>query len=98
MPRLQIRFLDGFTGQRVAAVVNGREVFNRDHLRTRTQISFAASMDVDVPAGDATVRITAGSITRQFSVPLARDVQVRVSLTPDGQIEYRTFSQFFGDV
>ena len=96
MPLLHIAFQDGFTGERVAATVNGRVVFTRDELHTRTQIGFAASTEFDVPSGDTTVGVTVGSITRQFSVPVTRNVYLGVSRAPDGDITSRVSEQPFG--
>lgn len=54
--QLNVALQDGFDGDDVAIYVDGAEVY-REQVTTRTQISHAASMQLDVPDGPFTLEV-----------------------------------------
>lgn len=57
MTALHIALEDGFDGDTVALFVDDEEVFRKDGVTTRTQISLADSLALDVPAGRVRLRV-----------------------------------------
>ena len=45
MPRLHIALQEGFAGDPVSISVDGREIYRKDGVRTRTQIGLADSIE-----------------------------------------------------
>lgn len=98
MPLLHIALQEGFTGEAVSISVNGREAYRKDRVVTRTQIGRADVVELTLAAPAAAIEIRAGSASASFTVPLAQDLYVAVSLTGDKQIEHRESKQAFGYV
>ena len=90
MPQLHIALLDGFTGDTVVIRVNGREVFRESGVKTRMQISRAATFDVDVPAGAATVEVEVPerAAAARIEVPVAEAAHLGISLSREGKVEH----------
>jgi hypothetical protein len=88
--RLEIALQDGFDHDTVVVSIDGAEVFRKDGVTTRTQISLADSFEVDAPDGSAQLRIDVPS--RGVSDSVAVNVQahpyVALSLR-NGSIESR---------
>ena len=98
MPLLHIALHDGFASEAVAIAVDGREIFRKDEVRTRTQIGFADKVELDHASGPASVEITARGKTTRIAPTLNGDVYLGVSIAPDGQITHRVSAQPFGYV
>jgi hypothetical protein len=98
MPLLHVALQEGFTGEPVVISVNGREIFHKTAVTTRTQIGLADSVEQTVPAGDAIIEVSAGGARARIPAPLTTDLYVGVSLTPDKQIVHRSSTQAFGYV
>ena len=95
MPRLHIALQEGFTGEPVSISVDGREVYRKDQVRTRTQIGLADSVEITHDAGIATIDILARDASARITPTLAGDLYLAVSLSPDGRITHRVSGQPF---
>ena len=98
MPLLHVDLQEGFHGEPVAATVNGRELFRKDGVRTRTQIGLADSFEIALPPGPVEIAITVRETTEDISVSLSSDLFIGVSITPEGRIVHKQSSQAFGYV
>ncbi len=90
MPQLRVALLEGFTGETVIIRVNGREVFRESGVKTRMQISRAATFDAEVPTGAARVEveIPERGETARIEVPVAETAHLGISLSRAGKIEH----------
>jgi hypothetical protein len=97
MPRLHLAFHDGFTDEPVVVRVGGREVFRDDHMKTRTQLSFAGAFETDVANGPAEIEVTlpARPMTGTTTVDPGTTGYVAISAYADG-IRWRTSTNPFG--
>ena len=59
MPRLHIALQEGFAGDPVSINVDGREIYRKASVRTRTQIGLADSVETTHDKGSATIEIHA---------------------------------------
>ena len=99
MGHLHVALQEGFEDEAVVIRVNGKEVFNKQGVRTKLQIGRADAIDVDVEDGPATVEILLPTKT------LTKTVQTRVPQEPflgvslvAGEITHRVSSTPFGYV
>jgi len=95
MPLLHIALQDGFTGEPVAIAVDGREIYRKDQVRTRTQIGLADSVETAHDAGPARIEISARGTSSTLTPTIAGDLYLAVSIAADGRIDHRTSSQPF---
>ena len=99
MPLLHVDLQEGFLGEPVVATVNGRELFRKDGVRTRTQIGLADSFEIkELPPGPTEIALTARGATEEISVSLSADLYIGVSLTPEGRIVHKQSAHAFGYV
>ena len=95
---LHIALQEGFDGDTVTITVNAQEVFRKQSVQTRRQIGYADAAEVQVAAGEATIRIDV--LSRQTSSELTVRVDgpkyVGVSLTAAGAITCRVSQEPFG--
>jgi hypothetical protein len=96
MPLLHVDLQEGFAGEPVVATVNGRELFRKDGVRTRTQIGLADSFEIVLPQGPATIVLTARGATEEIAASLSSDLYVGVSITPEGRIVHKQSAHAFG--
>jgi len=96
MPVLHIALKDGFAGEPVTISVDGREIYRKDQVRTRTQIGFADSIETTHPPGVATVEVRARGRSAKKEFQLTQDLYIGVSIGQDGPIEYHPQLQPFG--
>jgi hypothetical protein len=94
--KLHIALQEGFAGQPVAISVDGREIYRRDQVRTRTQIGLADSVETTHPPGVATVEVRAGEAAATITPTLTQDLYIGVSIGQDGRIAHRSSPQPFG--
>lgn len=95
MPKLHIALQEGFAGEPVTISVDGREVYRKDQVRTRTQIGLADSVETTHDAGPATIEVKAKTAAETIKTAIAGDLYLAISLTPDGHIVHRTSAQPF---
>jgi hypothetical protein len=98
MPLLHVDLQEGFGGEPVLITVNGRELFRKDGVRTRTQIGLADSVEETLPAGDIRIEVTARGTTHAIAAPLSADLYLGVSITPEGRIVHKQSAHAFGYV
>lgn len=82
---------EGFEGDTVVVEVNGRQVFERDGVITRTQIGLAELFDVAVDEHDAVVevQVPARGVTGSITHPVVDRLYMGVSVQ-QGDIVFRT--------
>lgn len=82
MPLLHIALEEGFSGDAVLLRVDGRTVFDRQDVRTRTQIGLAAKCEVPLAVGEHTVEILLPQrqLSRAIPVSLDRDTFLALSV------------------
>jgi hypothetical protein len=95
MPLLHIALQEGFGGDPVAITVDGREVYRKDQVRTRTQIGLADSIQVKHDAGTARIEIRVGKKSAAFTETLTGDLHLGFSISPDGTIVRRVSAEAF---
>ncbi len=97
---LHVALEEGFDGEEVVVLVDGREAFSGAAVRTRLQIGLAKSFDVEVAAGGHTVecRLTTRGRAVAHHVEVAGATWVGVSLARDGDALWRVSSEPFGYV
>ncbi|HEY7500887.1 MAG TPA: hypothetical protein VH740_20360 [Vicinamibacterales bacterium] len=95
MPQLHIALQEGFGGDPVAIFVDGREVYRKDQVRTRTQIGLADSVQVAHDPGTAKIDIRVGKKSASFTETLTGDLHIGISIKPDGSIVRRASTEAF---
>jgi|GEM_PF-527541 len=97
MTVLHIALQDGFIDDEVIIQVNGEEVFHQSGVKTRFQIGFATSFEVEVQQGKVTVEVMIPSKNQSKSTVL--DVFIPtylgVSLTAERIIELQVSTEPF---
>jgi hypothetical protein len=95
MPRLHIALQEGFAGDRVSISVDGRQIYSKDAVRTRTQIGLADSVETTHDPGPARIEVHARDQAATITETLTGDLFLAVSLSADGQITHRSAAQPF---
>ena len=98
MALLHIALQEGFVDDIVAIRVDGREVFHETNVRTRLQIGYATSIDLNVEECTVNVEVSVPSRNLSESVVLmvSGPIYVGVSITPEDTIDYRLSQEPFG--
>jgi hypothetical protein len=90
MTSLHIALEDGFDGDTVTLFVDDEEVFRKQGVTTRTQISLADSLALDVPEGPVRLRVEVPSQGVEASLEIDPTVHAFVGLSlRDGGIQTR---------
>jgi hypothetical protein len=99
MPLLHIAFQEGFTGEAVTVRINGNEAYRKEQMKTRFQLGYADSFEVNVEEGSVRVEVLlpAQSLSETFEVQVSAPTYVAVSLDQD-KIVHRVSAQPFGYV
>lgn len=89
MPRLQIDFQDGFTGETVEIALNSQPVARYENVRTDLRINLALRYEAELPPGEHLVQIQVPqhALGVQIRLSLHTDLYVGVALR-DGAIVY----------
>ena len=98
MVLLKIDLQDGFINDEVNIRINGVEVFHKQSVKTRFQIGYAESFEVNVEQGLIKVEVTLPSKTLSESTTfeISNDMYLGVSVTPNSTISIRTSNIAFG--
>jgi hypothetical protein len=98
MAVLHIALQDGFMNDEVIIHVNGKEVFHQSGIKTRFQISFATSFEIDVPQGavEVSVNIPSRNQTQSTVLDVSNPTYLGVSVTAEANIEFRISTEPFG--
>lgn len=99
MGLLHIALQEGFEDETVVIRVAGKEVFRKDNVRTKLQIGFADSLEVNVEESPITIEIevAARNLTESIEVEAPNTVYLGLSLI-GGEIRHRISSEPFGYV
>ena len=97
MPTLKVDLQEGFSGETVVILLNGREVY-RNVAKTRTQIGLADSRSFDLPPQHLTLEVTIplSGVSESLDLDLLQDAYVGVTVLSDGAISLRSSSEPFG--
>ena len=90
MFKLSIVLAENFSGDTVRIQLNGREIYNREHVSTSKKHGMADSFEVEVPeSGPLTLSIAIPTRNRSktISLSMGRPLWIQLSLDPQGQIE-----------
>jgi hypothetical protein len=99
MPTLKIDLQEGFSGEPVVVLLNGKEVY-RGTPKTRTQIGLADSKSFDLPSQQLKLEVATplSGVSESLDVDLFQDTYVGVTLSSDGAIALRLSLEPFGYV
>jgi hypothetical protein len=99
MPLLHIAFREGFDGDTVVVRIDGKEMFRKDNMNTRSQIGYAGSFETNSHEGPVTIDILLPSknLSETVQLPITAATYVGVSIEK-GKITYRISDQPFGYV
>jgi len=99
MPLLHIAFQEGFTGETVAVRINGNEAYRKEQMKTRFQLGYAGSFEVNVEEGSVRVEVllSAQNLSETFEVQVSAPTYVAVSLAQN-KIVHHVSAQPFGYV
>ncbi len=97
VPKLTVDLQEGFTGEPVTVLVNGKELY-RGTPKTRQQIGFAESRSFDLQSEhlSLTVAMPTSGLSKSMDLDLRQDVWVGVNFSPEKSIVLRTASTPFG--
>ena len=100
MPLLHIEFQEGFMDDTVVVQVNDKEVCRKSNMRTRLQIGYADSCEVDVRENTVNVEVALPLRNLSKAIPIVFDdapsVYLGLSVTPEGRISERVSREPFG--
>lgn len=99
MAQLHVALQDGFEDETVVIRVAGREAFRKDNVRTKLQIGFAESFEMNVEEGSVNLEteLPTKGLSKSIDLQVTNMVHVGVSLIA-GQIKYRISQEPFGYV
>lgn len=100
MQTLKIELQEGFQDDAVVIRVNGSEIMHEDHVKTRTQIGFAAGTTATIPEGKATldVALPAAGISGAFEADIQGPTWIGVSLDSSRALHFKLSQTPFGYV
>lgn len=78
---INVALQDGFDGDTVALRVDGSEVYRSDRVTTRTQISHADDMQLDVPDGPFALEVDVPTQALRETIRLDPHTQPNVGLS-----------------
>jgi hypothetical protein len=90
MVLLHVALQEGFEDDTVVIRVNGEEVFHKPNVKTRLQIGYADSIEVNVQEGPVNVEVALPlrDLTESVVLQVSAPVYLGVSVTRDGRIMY----------
>jgi len=99
MPSLRIDLREGFLDDTVVVRINNEE-YHKSHVRTRPQLGYANSLDVEVRESMVDVEVVLPSRGLSKSIPVVFDksdtVYLGLSVTAEGEISERVSHEPFG--
>jgi hypothetical protein len=99
MVNLSIDFRDGFLDDTIVLQVNDKEVFHKEHVRTKLVIGLADSFKTKVEPGPVTIEIIVPTknVVKTILLEVSDDTYLGISIV-NGVIEYMGSSEPFGYV
>ena len=87
---LHVALQNGFTGDEVVLRLNGREVFRKEGVRTKTQVGLGDLFRVDVPRGPVVLetRLPARRLSDVLEFVLSKPLHIGVNVDPDDGFRY----------
>src|SRR2546422_7280448 len=97
MAQLHIAMQEGFEDETVVIRVAGREAFRKDNVKTKLQIGFADSFEMNVEEGSVSIEIDLPkkSLSKSIELQVPNTVYLGVSIIA-GKIEYKISPEPFG--
>lgn len=97
---LHVALQDGFVNDSVVVLLGDKEIYHKDAVTTRTQISLADSVEFNSPESQVNVKVDlpARNLSRSIPVDLSRTPYLGISISPEGQIAHQLQSEPFGYV
>lgn len=97
MALVSIDFQEGFGGDSVVIKVDGRELHRQQGVRTKRMLGYAASQQVELPAGEHTIEVLLPErgLSHTVSLLLRGDVHLGLSVEGD-QISHVISAEPFG--
>ena len=100
MPLLHIEFQEGFMDDTVVVRIDDKEVCRKPNVRTRLQIGYADSCEVDVRDNTVDVKVALPLRNLSKAIPIVFDgsasIYLGLSVTPQGGISERVSREPFG--
>ena len=100
MPTLQIDLQEGFLNEPVVIRLDGKEIYNKQDVKTRSQTGFADVYRCTV--GEEPARIEVELPRRKISsgieIRIASDLYLGISLDEEGQFRFKIWQVPFGYV
>lgn len=98
MALLHIALQEGFTNDTVIIRINGKEIFHKPGVKTRLQIGYADSIEINVQEGSVKVEITLPlrNLSESTVLQVLKPVYLGVSITPENKISCRSSYEPFG--
>jgi hypothetical protein len=98
MPLLHVDLQEGFSGDAVEVLFDGKAAFRKSNVSTRTQIGFADSVEAQVDSGavDLTVSLPAKGLSNSAVLTVSEPTYVGVSVSPAGGIKFEISQAPFG--
>ena len=96
MAKLHVALEEGFAGDDVTVIVNGRAVFEQRGVTTRPEIGLATSFDADAPDGEAELELRYRGRSARVEVSANQPVWIGLSLNDSGAMEHRVSATPYG--
>lgn len=89
MTKLHIALNDGFADDTVAIQLDGRPVYEKEHVKTDLRISHADRVETEAPERGATIEVRARGQSATAQVDPAERPYLAVNIDPQGKLEIR---------
>jgi hypothetical protein len=87
---LQINLQDGFNGDEVNISINGKQVYHKKDVRTRTQIGLADMIETRISSGQVSleIQLVNRQISKVIDTQVTDTLHIGISVSPQNQIVY----------
>ena len=98
MTLLKIDLQEGFVNDTVVISLDGKEVFRSTSVKSRTQIGFAHSMELQIEKDSVIIEISLPlkNISEEISLEVLVPTFLGVSITHEGKIDWQISKEPFG--
>jgi len=99
MALLYIDLQEGFTGDTVMILINGKEVFHKTNVKTKLQIGWTyISEKINLQEGSVNIEIILPlrNLSDSIVLQISTSVYLGVSVTEENKISYRISHEPFG--
>lgn len=97
MLTLSVDFQDGFVDDAIVLLVNGQEVFYKQHVRTKLLLGLADSLKTKVETGPVSIEtnVPTKDIAKTIALEVSADTYIGISIA-NGMVEYIVLDEPFG--